>query len=522
MFRGIKGEFANRADAVRAGPCAAAGSAVFLYLVLFIWPAVPNMVSGPDQWIVFDLARRMAGGERLYSDIFRFTLPGTEFLYLELIKLFGPRVAVLNAMLVASGAAMVWLGVSIGRAVLPGWKAVLPALLFLCFGLYYTLDASNQKFSVLLVYGATAVMVRRRDPIGLVCTGLLTGLATCFTQTRAVMAVVFAVYLAWLAATGKSVRGLLRDEIYLLLPFVLVVGALCGAMMWYAGGGEFIRQTVLFPLKYYRADRVNTWSALISDRPMEPGWGYPLALADYLMLAVMVPAVYLLFIFYYWLEGMPDQEPWPALMLIAWAGTGLFVTVAYAPTWPRLCEISLPAFIVSAWFVDRWRLPVLAGAGWIAAAAMLLVMPLKTQLRHYHYIAAPTGTVAIHQSQEAGMYQYLVDNVSPGEFFFQPGTPVSNVILAARDPAPVPTFVNNEYTRPEQVSATLTALNAHPPRLIVWDLAPPDSYKSADRLGPLADFVLRHYRYQRTMNSFQVWKLDRPAPAERRADGYSN
>ena len=80
------------------------GAATYLYLNLFALPNTPFLLSGDQVYFWMD-AQRMLHGERIYLDFFQFTPPGTDLLYAALFKLFGPRVWVTNAAVLALGVA---------------------------------------------------------------------------------------------------------------------------------------------------------------------------------------------------------------------------------------------------------------------------------------------------------------------------------------------------------------------------------------------------------------------------------
>jgi hypothetical protein len=198
----------------------------FFYLSLFSLGGIPRLVS-QDQFIFLDDARRMMTGQRLYIDVFQYTLPGTELLYFGLIKLFGATMYLPNMTVLILGVASTMIAFILSSAVLSGWEALLPPLFYMCLGWHHTLDATHHKFSVLLVYAATAVMLWRRRMVNLILAGTLCGLATCFTQTRGIVLIALIAFLAYENRySGGTIKSLIRQELGLIAPFLLVLGTL--------------------------------------------------------------------------------------------------------------------------------------------------------------------------------------------------------------------------------------------------------------------------------------------------------
>ncbi len=495
-------------------------SAGFLYLDLFIFPATPVFFAGDDN-INFDGARRMLAGQSIYVDFFQYTLPGTELWYFALIKIFGARIWLLNGTLIVVGLATVWLGLVLSSAVLEGWTALPPILLFLSLGWYYTLDATHHKFSVALVYAAAAVLVRRRDAVRLVAAGALCGLATCFTQTRALAVVALGAFLVWEhTARQAEGRSLIRDVALLLVPFLAVVAAVCGYFAWELGFGRFLQLTIGFPLRYYgTATQSNSWSTVI---PSIPPFDHA-SLLDCILMMVMVPAAFFLSPIYYWRRASRlPREPWAALMLLALIGLSLLASIGYAPHWHRLCEISLPAFILAVWWLAKSpRLAMARGLLWAAAFSLLIAMPARTQIRWHGYLDAPAGRVAFTDRLWFPIFQWMAAHTTPGEFFFWPTRNTMYPLLDLKNPIAVPFVTRDDYTRPEQVAAAVKALDRHPPRLIFWtldfwtsDLGPFGNHlRVGDHLGPLRAYLRANYRpFETFPDGNQVWVRNSAAP----------
>jgi hypothetical protein len=486
----------------------------FLYLALFVLPHTPRLTRG-DQYINFDNARRMVQGQSLYRTIFQYTLPGTEWLYYILIRLFGSNLAVLQATQVVTGALTVWLGLGLAAPVLRGWKALLPPLLFLAFALRFTLDATHHKFSVLLIYAATAVLIRKRDRPRLAVAGLLCGMAASFTQTRALMLAAFALFVLWEGLTERrDTRRLLADQLCLIAPFVVVLGLVCGYMIAEVGLARFIYLVIKFPLEYYRKDpEANTWACFLRDYPSPSVT--PTGFAAWIGIKLLVPFVYVPAAVHLWRRAAAGKTAdRRALVLLIMVGVSLYATIAYAPLATRLYEIALPAFIVLVWWVDTSPARPLNVVALGLAAAMLVAVPIRTQTKSYCYVTTPAGVIADIYPESCQVYGWLAGHVHPGDYFFSPYDPTINVLLDTRDPVPVPYIINDGYLRKRQVTRALERLELHQPHLIAGYMEPEDYDDSGDRLYPFGEFLRKYYRLRKTFpNNFQVWERRSVSPS---------
>ena len=189
------------------------GALLFVYLQVFILPFVP-ISFWADQSTYLLNAQRMVDGEVMYRDFFQFTPPGTESVYFALFTLFGPRAWIPDGMLILLGVSLVGLITMISEKLISGTSCFLPGLLFLVVPFPSVLDGTHHWYSTLAVMAALAVVIENRSVLRLAAAGTLCGLATCFTQSRGLVAVVgFAVFLLWeRPRKGDSWRSLCRSE----------------------------------------------------------------------------------------------------------------------------------------------------------------------------------------------------------------------------------------------------------------------------------------------------------------------
>ena len=142
------------------------GGAGFLYLQLFVLPSTPIYQANDHWWFMQD-ARRMLDGEVLYRDIFQCLFPGTVVIYAALLKVFGLRTWIPNALLVLLEVLLAWTIVSVSRKLIPGRNAFLPAALLLSFEFRAWHVCTHHWFSVLAVMAAVLLALEKRNPVRL-------------------------------------------------------------------------------------------------------------------------------------------------------------------------------------------------------------------------------------------------------------------------------------------------------------------------------------------------------------------
>ncbi len=482
-------------------------TAAFLYLSLFILPATPRLLDG-DQFINFDNARRMVQGQTLYRDIFQYTLPGTELLEAPLIRIFGAKLALIHALLIVTYVAYIWLALRIGLKLLNGKDAALASLLFLCFGLHCGLDATHHIFSVLFVYLAAAVVIERRSLPRLIAAGFLLGIATCFTQTRALLVPAVGGFLVWEnGLKPPNERRLLREEMSLLAPFAALVILASAYVIWNVGLANFYRYIIRFPFVHYRDGQGNNWSTAFEDWvPTARG------IATWSFMKLLVPGSYLALFAYGWMRSRRGGSRLPLeAVLLAVVGLALFCTVAYAPLHVRLAGMSLPAFILVIWMLNQggnglWKAPA-----WGVTAAFLVLAPLKTQLQHYWFYNTPAGRVAIEDEGLFSDLAWLDQHTEPGDKFFAASTPMFYVLLDLQNPARVPFVEPDGYTRPRQVARTAKRLHREAPKFVLWPFSQEDSDDPDDPLYLLGRELRKDYRPVESLPDGTVWESTRGA-----------
>jgi hypothetical protein len=491
------------------------GALLFLYLELFILPGVPVAAAG-DQSIYLLDATRMLHAEVIYRDFFEFTPPGTALVYLSLFKLFAVRAWIPDAMLILLGISLVGLSIVISKQLICGPAVYLSGLLFLSFGYQSALDGTHHWYSTLAVTAALATVLKERTPARLTTAGALCGLAECFNQAGGLAAIAgFGVFLLW-ERYHKLLpwRLLLKRAAHLSAPFLIITMAFNGYFAWKAGVARFLYCTILFVIKYYPADSFNTWRIYLKEIPSVHNWrGWP-ALGVYFSIHCLIPLIYVVFILRYIREsrGRPS-EPWDRLMLVSILGMFMFFGVAPAPSYLRLCSVSLPAFILLAWLVTfPGRLErVLRYALWLAALLLLIAEPAMKQTEWQGYLDLPTGRTAFLNPSTYSKARWVSQRLKPGDFFF--GDQLITFALGLQDPATIDFVRPTDYTRPAQVQNLLAALEASQVRFVIWYWGldqPSVSGRTGDHLGPLRAYLRSRYHVARIFaNLDEVWERNR-------------
>ncbi|MGD0222628.1 MAG: hypothetical protein ABSF71_09835 [Terriglobia bacterium] len=472
-------------------------AAVFLYLNLFILPATPIAGTDNDQSLYLHNAMRMFDGQMIYRDFFQFTPPGTELVYLALFKLFGIRAWIPNATLAVLGFSLTWLCVFISRKILKGLTAYLPGLLFLVLAFHSDLDASHHWFSVLAVIASTALIIPERNLTRVAGAGVLCALASFFTQARGALAVVgFALFLAW--EHRKRPRGdgtLFRSEVVLAACFTAVTVALNLYFVWNVGLRRFLWSTVTFGIKYYPAEKqMNSLQAYMAVVPRLANWRH-VPDPGWVFIHALVPLIYLLFFARCWREfPRKPEQPWSRLMLVNLAGLFLFVGVAPAPVYWRLCVVSLPGFIILAWFLrSPGKLQVLTRRVlWLGTVAAMVGIVMHQQTSWRASLDTPTGRAAFFNQSDFERYQWLVLQTHPPEPFFD-CSGQAYFLLGLRSPAEVSFLTDSDYLRPEQARDVEESLERNRVPVVEWCTNLDFGIRPDDHLGSLREYLHTHY-----------------------------
>lgn len=207
----------------------------------------------------------------------------------------------------------------------------------------------------------------------------------------------------------------------------------------------------------------------------------------------------------YWRESrVRPEEPWDRLMLVSLVGLFLFLGIAYSPEWVRLCSVSLPALIVFAWFLSSAGRVGRAAAKLlgIVAALAVLVQAVLVQATWHRSLDLPPGRVAFLDAGRSEQMRWLAEHVRAGEYFFQADDANLYFVLGLRNPTEVSFLTAAAYTRPEQVSNVIEALERHRVRFVIWFAAldVPRDRGAGDALGPLRTYLRTHYHLAKSFS----------------------
>ena len=228
---------------------------------------------------------------------------------------------------------------------------------------------------------------------------------------------------------------------------------------------------------------LSSWAGL-------PSWGMFLFIG-------MLPLVYLLFFARYRrASAIEPREPWNQLMLVNLVGIFTFLGVAPAPSFFRLCSVSLPALIILVWFANQPGQPehFMLRTLWLIALVLAFAEPLTVQRHWRAYLDLPTGRTAFLNRDQFDEYRWVFQRTRPSDYFF--GDQLICFALRLRNPSEINFITPTDYTRPEQVRSLVDALEQHQVRYVRWYVeldVPPPGPASHDNLGPLRAYLRNRY-----------------------------
>ena len=488
----------------------AAATFVFLYLRTFVLPGTPLVAYG-DETIFFGHGIRILHGQVPFRDYFTFVMPGTDLFYAGAFGVLGVHAWVAQGFVIVLGGAIAGALVWMSRKVLNGVAIFLPALLFLTLDFDVNKDATHHWYSTLLVLAASGVLLGGRSLRRILVAGVLCGLATVFTQSEGLLGLIaIAGYLWW---TGEG-RQRLMELALVGLPFAVIVGGVLGYYAGEAGFGAVYFALVTFVFRYFPAFRAHRPEAYFMQVPPHHGLADVWRFVPYVFIHALVPFAYLLCL--WWLvrekAGM-ERRIWERLVLINFVGLALFVAIAGAPSYHRMCMVGAPAVIVCVWLVsgtcgaDRWMRNVL----WTVAIVAMVGLPIQLQ-RHWRGILdMPTGRTAFLDRQEYDEFQWLGQHTHAGESFFN--APQISFVLGLENPTPLDLVTRGEYTTREQVAEVIRALEERRTPMIVnySNVYAPgaDFYakgRTGDNLGPFMEYVAKNYHLTKVFPGLQIWE----------------
>jgi hypothetical protein len=471
------------------------------YFRSFIFPDIPIVLWG-DQVGFLNDGSRLVQGELPYRDYFQIVPPAMDLTYAFLIRCFGLWEWIPNLLTTGVAAVTVFLTTMIAAQLMRGAVVVLPGVLFTGFVLLCSNDATHHWFSTIAILGATLVLLDGITLPRVAAAGVLCGTAACFTQSKGATAI--ACLLAYLAYRLRRVDARERWGKYLLLcgAAAAVFAAVNAYFIRAAGIGQWLYCLIVFPLRYYPAPLLNNWRVLLYDYRLHIGITRWVSLP---FLYAMVPLTFIVLVIAMrrgWDEDQSGQ--WHKVGFVAMTGTAMFLAIASSPSGKRLATVSPPALILLAWLLDRPEkvftgLRILLGG---AALALAVVIPARVQSRSYPTLGIPAGRVAFTDPALYDEYRWLLGATHPGEYLF--GLAPLYFSFHVRNAAAIEGVHDSDYTRPEQVSALMDALETHRVRLLVlrgWHDLLHEKKSPTDHLDPLRSYIGQHYRVTKTFST---------------------
>jgi hypothetical protein len=497
------------ADRMQAVPTPALiiASALFIYGLVFIYPAIPIYMESDSLIYIYD-AGRMASGDHIYKDFFQFTFPGSPTVYALLMDVFGQRYWLLPAAIIGIGTLSAALMTDLAKRLVPSSLAYIPPLLFIFLGFrYYGLDGTHRMFSPIFILVALCILVRRQTSWAMAAAGAACAFASFFTQHRGVGAL--AAIGLWILLDSlhgdEGLRTFLVRGTILVSSFVLVLLGLCAYFMVTAGFETFWWSTIVYSTLYYPTIDKNNLAQLAIDLRTAL---HPTAIQEViaaipaLFYGLILPAVVLGGTLFVWWRGRRDWDRWRYAVLVGLTAAVLILTTV-GPCPVRFFQVCEPALVFFAVLlacipaVGKYRRPGMAAL--VVVLGLLAASQVWRTQRHWRYdiFSTPSGELAIYSGPLSDRYAWLLQNTSGGDYVYEVRAAYVYFPLQLKNPTRFPHFLETDYTRPEYVAEAVQSLEQKQPRFILWEAwysKPAAERAPSDHLGPLYDYLLEHYQ----------------------------
>jgi hypothetical protein len=480
------------------------------YFRSFVFPNIPLQPWG-DAVGFLNNGTRIVAGRLPYRDYFAFVPPGTELTFALLIREFGARSWIPNLMIACLASLTAVLMTLVASRLMLGPATALPGLLLAGFALPGSLDATHHWFSTVAVMGALLVLLDGETFARIVTAGALCGMAAFYTQSKGLAVLGFMFYLILKRRDNAVSACNCWPKCLLLLTVSLAVFLLGNAhFIGAAGLKRWWFCVAVFPLRYYPTLHLNSW------RVYGDGWGnLGFGTFGFVFVHATVPLVYAfcIVVMYRWRKNEPN-EACNKILLVCVTGIAMFLAVASAPSWKRLSTVSPPAIILLTWLLNGsttagFRRRLMRS---LATLAVLVALAWATwnQVRWSATLDLPVGRTAFTDKDRYEEYQYILQRSSRGQLMF--ATPPVLFALSVQNPAPIDVFVPFEYTRPQQVSATIRALEEYRVPLLtlnrgmfIW----PGMDPASDHLDPIRAYLKCNYHLTATFpTDDELWSRD--------------
>lgn len=488
-------------------------AACYLYFHLFIFPGTPIFHEEDHLYFIQD-AWRMYRGEALYRDFFEYTFPGTQVVYFALLKLFGTKFWVINAVIFLQGFSISAICLAIGKHLFgKSWNVYLPAALFLFFGFrWFGIDGSHRMLSPIFFLLAILVLLPSQTRVRLVFAGIFCALSSYFTQQRGFF-VVGAIGLFLIVEALKNKTGFKKwflDSAILSVAFLGTLFLLLLPFIISAGPDRFFNYTIVFIRDYVQEPTANYGAyTRVFNIIWEQGIFISVIMLFYYAL---IPFVYLVSFVFLWRKKYES-----GVLLVALVGACLALST-FAPTPMRLFQICMPGLIIFVWLLAQFKVQ----NDWLAkgavAALVILgaVLTVRLQMNWEKlYLETPTGKIAYLSPVTLERYKWLSENAQPGEYVFEVYQCAVNFPLQLPNPTEMTFLLDNGYTPQWQVDRAIENLKVTNPRFIIWDgnwNKERAERLPSDHLAPLYDYLRERYILEKAFTPYskrqmQVWKL---------------
>ena len=511
-----------------------AGVGVFLYTQLFQFPFTPYYFDG-DQMISVSNGMRLLAGEVMYRDFFHMTPPGAEVVYASLFGIFGVKVWVLNLVVLFLCLAISVLTWQISRHLMSGAFAYIPTLILMVVGFRpFFNDGSYRLFSMVCVLAAVVVLMEGRTIARIISSGVLCGLASFSVQPRGVLALGgIILFLGWECYRDRAgIKALAKNVSFIVSFFLFTVAATNIYFIWAAGFDNYYFSLVTFVQTNYQHDPLSNATAFFADIPslgrFVEMYGPLTAVSRFfrisapLLLFYFLPLAYFVFlVLRLWKKDLVGSEETDAkLVLLCLVGIPLIAGIS-APSGFRFAHVSMPALIVLVWLVSKVRHAKVIGSVSLAVlACMGLAYSIQRQTVEKYYLDLPAGRSAFLSRATYEKFEWIGEQVTPGEIFYEPYHPGFYFPFHLVNPTAMYLIRDSEYSPKPQINGVLASLRNTPPEIIIWPskwTKPPVERLPGDHLAPLQDFLEDNYEPERffsmasdetpyTIGDVEVWR----------------
>jgi len=447
---------------------ASIAATIFLYLRNFVLPGAPIAALG-DQMLFFGRAVHILHGKLIYRDVFELVTPGTDLLYAALFKVFGIHAWVMSACTVAVGLTGFLIVTSIAAEMFQGMVTLLPGFLFLIFDFNSASDITHHWYSTLAALASARLLMRGTGPLRSIAAASLCALSVLFTQTQGSFAfIALLAYLVWKKRSESPGKDIWLSPAAFVLSFAAIVSGVLGYYAYMAGPHVILFDLVEFPLKFLSSGNFNSPRTYLQQFPSIHSIGDIYRAVPFVFIYALVPYVYLAGLYQLWSRrGQLRPHVRDPLILLHMVGIALFLAVASGPRFFRLCTVAPPAILVCVWLLNGQLRAVKLSRNllWIAATAFAIALSIRRQVEWHGVLDLPIGRTAFTHRQEYNQFQWLAQHTHPGDRFFN-STAVS-LFLQLETPTLVELINDEDFTRPEQVTAVINWLQQQPAKFIV-------------------------------------------------------